>query len=119
MHSPDSTPDEFQQIDLHALDFDAESHAELDSLSEDTHSSATTDVYDFDQVHVRSVSPGPSIYSVTSSIREDLLINVHGRLVNNHSDVYHLPADDEEIDRLGNNIPRHPEFLHLPGKLTY
>jgi len=42
----------------------------------------------------------PSVYSVTSSIREDLLMNVHGRLVNNHSDVYHLPADDEEISRL-------------------
>lgn len=103
-------PDKLQQIDLHALNFDPEQYPdselddEHDALSEHTQSSATTDVYEFDQV--RSASPGPSIYSMTSSIREDLLINVHGRLVNNHSDVYHLPADDEEIDRLGNYIPR-------------
>lgn len=102
MQPPGSAPDKLQQIDLHALKSDAEQYAE-DSLSE--HSSAATDVYDFDRV--RSASPGPSIYSMTSSIREDLLISVHGRLVNNHSDVYHLPADDEEIDRLG-NIPHHP-----------
>lgn len=120
MQPPGSTPDELQQIDLRALDFDAEQHTELESLSdsEHTHSSATTDVYDFDQVQVRSASPGPSIYSVTSSIREDLLINVHGRLVNNHSNVYHLPADDEEIDRLG-NISRHPSFLHLSAKSSH
>jgi len=63
-----------------------------------SNSSVATDVYDFDRV--RSGSPSPSIYTMTSSIREDLLAHVHGRLVNNHSDVYHLPADDEEIDRL-------------------
>ncbi|KDQ21624.1 hypothetical protein BOTBODRAFT_26057 [Botryobasidium botryosum FD-172 SS1] len=63
-----------------------------------SHSSVATDVSDFDRV--RSGSPNPSIYTMTSSIRSELLANVHGRLVNNHSDVYHLPADDEEIDRL-------------------
>jgi hypothetical protein len=46
-------------------------------------------------------SPVYSIYSLIPSVREGMLKNVHGRALNNSSDVYHLPADEEEIYRLG------------------
>jgi len=48
----------------------------------------------------RPPSPAPSIFSITHSLREELFTLVHGRFVNNHSEVYQLPADEEEIDRL-------------------
>ncbi|KAI0001770.1 hypothetical protein BJV77DRAFT_13573 [Russula vinacea] len=52
-------------------------------------------------VSMRSGSPAPSIYSVTSSIRAASYRHEYGRGLNNYSEVYQLPADDEELDRLG------------------
>lgn len=52
-------------------------------------------------VEMRSVSPAPSVYSVTSSIRAASYRHEYGRGINNYSDVYRLPADDEEFERLG------------------
>lgn len=49
----------------------------------------------------RPSSPAGSIYSLTPSMREGLLKNFHGRALNNSSEVYQLPADEEEIYRLG------------------
>jgi hypothetical protein len=49
----------------------------------------------------RSMSPVPSIMSMTSSFREDAFIKEYGRLFNSHSEVYRLPADEEEFKRLG------------------
>jgi hypothetical protein len=65
-------------------------------------SSATS--YD---VSMRSGSPAPSLYSVTSSIQAASYCQRFGRGLNNYSDVYQLPADDEELDRLG------IAFVHL------
>jgi hypothetical protein len=59
-------------------------------------SSATS--YD---VSMRSGSPAPSLYSVTSSVRAASYRHEFGRGLNNYSEVYRLPADDEELDRLG------------------
>jgi hypothetical protein len=59
-------------------------------------SSATS--YD---VSMRSGSPAPSLYSVTSSVRAASYRHEYGRGLNNYSEVYQLPADDEELDRLG------------------
>jgi len=52
-------------------------------------------------VSVRSASPTPSVRSMTSSMRAESLVIEHGRCINNSSEVYRLPADDEEIERLG------------------
>jgi hypothetical protein len=52
-------------------------------------------------VSMRSGSPAPSVYSVTSSIRAASYRQEYGRGLNNYSEVYQLPADDEELDRLG------------------
>ncbi|KAF8600891.1 S-adenosyl-L-methionine-dependent methyltransferase [Ceratobasidium sp. AG-I] len=46
------------------------------------------------------VSAAPSIYSLTSSLRDQSFRQVHGRSLNTHSDVYSLPADEEEAHRL-------------------
>ena len=62
--------------------------------------SAPTSVTSHD-VSMRSGSPAPSIYSVTSSIRAASYRQEYGRGLNNYSEVYRLPADDEELERLG------------------
>lgn len=56
-------------------------------------------------VDMRSASPAPSVYSVTSSIRAASYRHEYGRGINNYSDVYRLPADDEEFERLGTRPP--------------
>ncbi|KAI0308063.1 S-adenosyl-L-methionine-dependent methyltransferase [Multifurca ochricompacta] len=70
-------------------------------------SSATS--YD---VSMRSGSPAPSMYSVTSSIRATSYRQEYGRGLNNYSEVYQLPADDEELDRLDK---QHGMFKKIMG----
>ncbi|KZP28967.1 S-adenosyl-L-methionine-dependent methyltransferase [Athelia psychrophila] len=48
----------------------------------------------------RSPSPARSVVSVTGSLRAQAIREEHGRGVNNYSDVYLLPADDDEVNRL-------------------
>jgi hypothetical protein len=48
----------------------------------------------------RSGSPAPSVWSVTSSVRAQALRQEFGRSINTYSEVYRLPADDEELNRL-------------------
>lgn len=48
----------------------------------------------------RSASPA-SVISMTESIRTHMYRQEHGRNLNNYSEVYKLPADDEEWHRLG------------------
>jgi hypothetical protein len=52
-------------------------------------------------VSMRSHSPAPSVFSVTSSLRAQAYRQEYGRGLNNYSEVYRLPADDEELHRLG------------------
>ena len=69
---------------------------------------------------MRSASPVPSVISMTSSMREQMLRQEYGRNLNNYSDVYYLPADDDEFDRLGMSIS--PFLLHISlsvGKQYY
>ncbi|KIP11739.1 hypothetical protein PHLGIDRAFT_63365 [Phlebiopsis gigantea 11061_1 CR5-6] len=49
---------------------------------------------------MRSASPGPSVFSIGSSLRVNAYRHEYGRGLNNYSEVYRLPADDEELDRL-------------------
>jgi hypothetical protein len=57
---------------------------------------------------VRSPSPVPSVLSVTSSMREQATVLEYGRDINNQSDVYRLPADDIEVERLRKSQPINP-----------
>lgn len=63
-------------------------------------------------VSMRSGSPAPSVYSVTSSLRAASYRQEYGRGLNNYSEVYRLPADDEELDRLGT------AFVNLSPKMS-
>lgn len=50
---------------------------------------------------MRSSSPAPSlVVSVTSSMQNQIYKQEYGRNLNNYSDVYRLPADEEELERL-------------------
>ena len=75
--------------------------------------SAATSATSYD-MSIRSGSPAPSVYSVTSSIRAASYRHEYGRGLNNYSEVYQLPADDEELDRLGNaSVTLLLEYLRL------
>ncbi|KAL5533760.1 hypothetical protein ACEPAG_220 [Sanghuangporus baumii] len=50
--------------------------------------------------HLSSLSPQPSLYSLTESLKEQAVRFEYGRGVNTHSDVYKLAADEEEAQRL-------------------
>ncbi|EJU02840.1 S-adenosyl-L-methionine-dependent methyltransferase [Dacryopinax primogenitus] len=87
-----------------------------------------SDPMDTESVGSPGLSPAPSVYSLTESLREASFKHVHGRAINAHSDVYMLPADDEEINRLetqhnifrilndGNYLGPVREVLEGPGK---
>ncbi|KAJ8494525.1 hypothetical protein ONZ51_g2288 [Trametes cubensis] len=62
---------------------------------------------------MRSASPAPSMYSVTSSLRAASYRHEFGRGINNYSEVYRLPADDEEFERLDH---QHLMFMEVMGK---
>ncbi|KAI0715061.1 hypothetical protein C8Q76DRAFT_729407 [Earliella scabrosa] len=62
---------------------------------------------------MRSASPAPSMYSVTSSLRAASYRHEYGRGINNYSEVYRLPADDEEYERLDH---QHIMFTEVMGK---
>lgn len=62
---------------------------------------------------MRSQSPAPSVFSATSSLRAQAYRQEYGRGLNNYSEVYRLPADDEELDRLDR---QHDMFCKAIGK---
>ncbi|EKM83990.1 hypothetical protein AGABI1DRAFT_32801 [Agaricus bisporus var. burnettii JB137-S8] len=53
-----------------------------------------------DTASMRSNSPAPSVMSMSSALRQALYKQEFGRNLNNYSNVYQLPADEEELDRL-------------------
>ncbi|VDB91586.1 unnamed protein product [Peniophora sp. CBMAI 1063] len=95
-----------------AMDSDAMS---VDSASSrDAPSSATSHEDEGDgDASTRSGSPAPSMYSMTDSIRASSYRHEFGRSVNSYSDVYLLPADEEELQRLD---LEHILFQRLMGK---
>ena len=58
--------------------------------------SSATDIEDH-----ASISSGASVFSMSSSVRAQSFRHEYGRGLNNYSEVYQLPADDEELERLG------------------
>ncbi|OCH88758.1 S-adenosyl-L-methionine-dependent methyltransferase [Obba rivulosa] len=71
-------------------------------------SSATS--YDWE---MRSASPAPSVYSMTDSLVRAAFRHEFGRGINNYSEVYRLPADDEEFERLDK---QHIMFMEVMGR---
>ena len=60
-----------------------------------------------------SLSPAPSLYSLTESIREASIQIEHGRGVNTLSEMYRMAADEEETDRLGQGTMTFPPCYYL------
>jgi hypothetical protein len=82
------------------MEIDSDSESDVFSLA----SAPTISSYDAD-VSIRSSSPARSlVLSVTSSMRDKIYKQEFGRNLNNYSDVYRLPADEEELERLGGSI---------------
>lgn len=83
-------------------DMDSDTMSVDSASSRNASSSATSHDDDGNgDASTRSGSPAPSMYSMTDSIRASSYRHEYGRSVNNHSDVYLLPADEEELQRLG------------------
>ncbi|KAG7445072.1 S-adenosyl-L-methionine-dependent methyltransferase [Guyanagaster necrorhizus] len=61
----------------------------------------------------RSVSPAPSVWSMTSSLRAEAYVQEFGRDLNNFSEIYRLPADEEELERLDR---QHEIISEIMGK---
>lgn len=62
---------------------------------------------------IRSPSPAPSmVVSVTSSMETQIYRQEYGRNLNNYSDVYRLPADEEELERLDK---QHTMLIDITG----
>ncbi|RXW19328.1 hypothetical protein EST38_g6524 [Candolleomyces aberdarensis] len=59
----------------------------------------------------RSASPS-SVISITESLETRIYRYEHGRSLNNYSDVYRLPADEEELSRLDK---QHLMFIDIMG----
>jgi hypothetical protein len=74
------------------MDSDGESNFSMDSVE----SSATSN-----DGSMRSRSPA-SVISINSNM--EFYKEEHGRLINTRSDIYQLPADQEEFDRLGKSL---------------
>ena len=56
---------------------------------------------DADMRSAGTLSPAPSLYSLTSSMRDIATRTEYGRAVNTYSEIYRLAADEEEAQRLG------------------
>lgn len=98
LSAADALADLFHSVHLEDSDDETESSlVSFPSFTSRTESSRTS----ADSVSFRSASPTPSVFSVTSSVRAQAYREVHGRALNNYSDVYRLPADTKELDRLG------------------
>ncbi|KAG6901873.1 hypothetical protein C0995_007099 [Termitomyces sp. Mi166 len=85
--------------DENTSDVDEESVASLPPFSFPPSVSASSSISHDASMH--SASPVPSVFSISSSMRAQVVRQEFGRAINNYSGVYKLPADDEELDRLG------------------
>ncbi|KAF7303013.1 hypothetical protein MKEN_01264300 [Mycena kentingensis (nom. inval.)] len=88
-------------------------HNSVASLPPFTPPQSTRDSETSYERSTRSSSPTPSVWSVTSSMRESALRREYGRQLNNYSEVYRLPADQEEQDRLNS---QHAMFIEVMGE---
>ncbi|RDX51938.1 hypothetical protein OH76DRAFT_1481027 [Lentinus brumalis] len=103
-----SSPHDRTDDDEMDLESDRYSVASSMHYAESVSTSATS--HDWE---MRSASPAPSVYSMTSSLRASSYREEFGRGINNYSEVYRLPADDEEFERLDH---QHIMFMEVMGK---
>ncbi|KAG8219411.1 hypothetical protein J3R82DRAFT_333 [Butyriboletus roseoflavus] len=97
----------------YSLSDDTDSDDDSDRYTEmSLDSSVATSRTSVDQ-SMRSPSPTPSVFSFTSSMRAQAYRQEYGRGLNNYSDVYRLPADDEELERLDK---QHEVFCKVVGR---
>ncbi|KAF9531824.1 hypothetical protein CPB83DRAFT_847890 [Crepidotus variabilis] len=92
------------------MDYDSDTESDaysMEAASESGISSVTS--YNVDQ-SMRSASP-VSVMSIDSTMQ--LFKREYGRELNNYSDVYNLPADEEELDRLD---LQHQMFIEIFGE---
>lgn len=71
------------------------------SILTDFAASMATSATSLDSGSMHSASRPPSVFSITSSLRMLAYRQEYGRNLNNYSEVYRLPADEEELERLG------------------
>lgn len=110
---PYSRPDFLPDDDDTDTDTDSDRYTEMSLDASEASSRTSADL------SMRSASPVPSVASVTSSLRAQAYRHEYGRGLNNYSDVYRLPADDEELDRLGPlNYSFFPSFPHIFKRQT-
>lgn len=95
-HDPMLTDDDYEDDDSDVYSVVSGSFS---NFSASKASSVTT--ADEEMRSLRSSSPAPSVRTMTSSIRAAAYRHEYGRGLNNYSDVYRLPADEEELERLG------------------
>jgi len=76
-------------------------------------STTPTSIDDWEGSEASLPSPAPSVYSVTDSIIAQSFTDEYGRKLNSYSNVYRLPADEEEITRLRN---QHYFFTEVMGR---
>lgn len=100
------------------LSDDGDSDTDSDRYTEMSLDSSVATSRTSADLSMRSVSPTPSVLSVTSSLRAQAYRQEHGRGFNNYSDVYPLPADNEELERLGSFITTSLLFLPSPMSET-
>ena len=85
----------------HYLDVDMDSGDESDTSSADGRSLMSVSVQASSVTSVDGDTPPPSIMSINSCIRASVFRNEFGRNLNNYSEIYRLPADIDEFERLG------------------
>ena len=96
-HLAMSLADIVSDVDMFSgSDMDTTSVISFDPFAGASASSAT-DMQDDDRA---SMSSGASVFSISSSVRAQSFKHEYGRDLNNYSEVYQLPADDEELERL-------------------
>ncbi|KAJ3559010.1 hypothetical protein NM688_g597 [Phlebia brevispora] len=106
---PDSSPEPPSSF---TLDEDDDDDSDTMSLRSSSTRSVTTCATTVDW-EMRSASRPPSVFSMTSSMRALAYRHEYGRGINNYSDVYRLPADEEELARLDK---QHELFAQVMGK---
>ena len=101
---------------------DGDSDSESDRYTEMSLDASVASSRTSVDVSMRSASPAPSVFSVTSSLRAQAYRQEYGRGLNNYSDVYRLPADDEELERLGSFtyffFPSFPSYMSKTSSMN-
>ncbi|PPQ99299.1 hypothetical protein CVT24_009167 [Panaeolus cyanescens] len=82
------------------MDYDSDQDSDIRSTTDFSGMSVSSKPTTVIDGSMRSASPAPSVLSFTSSFREHLFKEEYGRNLNAYSDVYKLPADEEELTRL-------------------